>query len=158
GFRDLGAQVRGLSRSGTPGEHFVHVTKRSHLHQELAAARIVILAAPLTVETRGIMNETAFDSSQGCILINIGRGGLVDEPALIRALGQGTVSGAALDVFATEPLPSSSPLWDHPGVTVTPHVGALSTPRGVVRSFLDVLEALDAGRTPPGVVNVGAGY
>lgn len=158
GFADLGAQVRGLSRSGTPDEHFVHVARPTDLHQELAAARIVILATPLTTETRDMMDHAAFDSCQGCFLINIGRGGLVNEPALIRALDQGTVSGAALDVFATEPLPSDSPLWDHPGVTVTPHVGALSTPGGVVRSFLDVLEALDAGRTPPGVVDVEAGY
>ncbi|MGH7657582.1 MAG: D-2-hydroxyacid dehydrogenase [Gemmatimonadales bacterium] len=158
GFRDLGAQLRGLSRSGSSGQHFVHVSRRSELHEELATARIVILATPLTVETRGMMDQAAFDACRGCAVINIGRGGLVDEAALVRALDKGTVSSAALDVFSIEPLPSGSPLWDHPGVTVTPHVGALSTPGGVVHSFLDVLEALDAGRTPPGVVDVGAGY
>lgn len=158
GFAGLGARVRGVSRSGATREPFVQVSKPSDLHQELSSAEVVVLAVPLTSETRAMMDHAALESCRGCFLINIGRGGLVDEGVLLRALDHGKVSGAALDVFSIEPLPPDSPLWDHLAVTVTPHIGALSTPEGVARSFLDVLEALDEGRTPPGAVDLELGY
>ncbi len=93
-----------------------------HLPEALARADIVILTLPLTEETRGMFDEKAFASCKpGVILVNISRGAIVKERALVEALRKGTLGGAVLDVFETEPLPESSPLWDMPNVIVTPH-------------------------------------
>lgn len=93
-----------------------------HLPEALARADIVILTLPLTEETRGMFNEKAFASCKpGVILVNISRGTIVKERALVEALRKGTLGGAVLDVFETEPLPESSPLWDLPNVIVTSH-------------------------------------
>lgn len=92
------------------------------LHKMLPEADYICLITPHTPETDGLMDEAAFANVKpGATLINIGRGALVDEPALLRALDSGRLSHAALDVTAVEPLPPASPLWDHPGVTIYPH-------------------------------------
>lgn len=99
-----------------------------HLPEALARADIVILTLPLTEETRGMFDEKAFTSCKpGVILVNISRGAIVKERALVEALRKGTLGGAVLDVFETEPLPESSPLWDMPNVIVTPHNSFISS-------------------------------
>lgn len=99
-----------------------------HLPEALARADIVILTLPLTEETRGMFNEKAFASCKpGVILVNISRGTIVKERALVEALRKGTLGGAVLDVFETEPLPESSPLWDLPNVIVTSHNSFISS-------------------------------
>ena len=83
----------------------------------------VVLALPLTAETRHILGERELRALKpATFVINVGRGGLIDEPALIRALREGRIAGAGLDVFETEPLPPGSPLWEMPNVIVTPHM------------------------------------
>ena len=96
----------------------------------------------------------------GAVLINIARGQLVDEPALIDALRSGHLGGAALDVFATEPLPADSPLWDLPNVLVTPHSmsTALGENEALVELFCDNLRRYLAGEALRNVFDRGRGY
>jgi phosphoglycerate dehydrogenase-like enzyme len=121
----------------------------------------VVLAAPLTPETRGRIDRTALSRMRAhAVLINLGRGGLVDEEALIEALAAGRIGGAALDVFAEEPLPESSPLWSMPQVIVTPHVSGFG-PRYWERSIDLVrrnLRAYLAGAPLENLVDKRAGY
>ena len=116
--------------TGDPGEAVdaaVVLHGPAGLERLLAESDALVLAAPLTPETDGILGADRIRSlRRGAILVNIGRGGLVDEAALVEALRDGHLRGAGLDVFATEPLPSSSPLWLMPNVLVTPHVSAVT--------------------------------
>lgn len=97
------------------------------LHDLLSRADFLVLAAPHTDETEGMIGATELAAlPAGAALINIGRGALVDETALVAALASGHLGGAYLDVFDTEPLPVESPLWDMPNVLVSPHSGSTS--------------------------------
>ncbi len=98
-----------------------------HLHTVLQRAEYLVLITPHTDETEHMIgaDELAL-LPKGAVLINIGRGALIDQPALIAALQSGQLGGAALDVFAEEPLPQASPLWDMPNVLVSPHSGSTS--------------------------------
>lgn len=128
--RALGLHVLAIRRSVTqrsPDLVADEVLPPSDLHHLLAESDVVVLATPLTAETRGMIGERELMAMRpGSFLINIARGGVVDEPAMISALAGGHLGGAGLDVFATEPLPPDSPLWDMPNVIVTPHVAASS--------------------------------
>jgi phosphoglycerate dehydrogenase-like enzyme len=96
--------------------------------QLLTWADAIVLCAPLTDDTRGIFDAAAFASMrQGAWLINVGRGEVVDEPAMIDALACGHLGGAGLDVFTVEPLPDDSPLWSMPNVIITPHSSGITT-------------------------------
>lgn len=92
------------------------------LPELLAMADYLVLALPLADNTHHLVDKAAFEEMKpGVRIVNVGRGALVDEPALVQALQDGRVAGAALDVFEEEPLPEDSPLWHLPGVVVTPH-------------------------------------
>jgi phosphoglycerate dehydrogenase-like enzyme len=116
---------------------------------ELATdAAALVVAAPLTEHTQGIVDRKVLTAlGPDGFLVNVARGGLVDEPALIEVLLGGGLGGAALDVTATEPLPAHSPLWDHPNVIITPHVSGLSdlTVTRTDEQFLDNLRRWLAG-------------
>ncbi len=100
----------------------------------LAAGDVVVIALPLTRETRGLVGEAALRAMKpGALLVNVGRGEIVDEAALSRALREGWIAGAGLDVYAREPLPADSPLWDLPNVIMTPHVAG-DSPRYLDRA------------------------
>jgi D-2-hydroxyacid dehydrogenase (NADP+) len=128
--RALGLRVIAIRRSVTqrsPDLVADEVCPPDDLPYLLAASDVVVLATPLTPETRGLIGPTQLRTMRpGSYLINIARGGVVDEPALTDALSDGHLGGAGLDVFAEEPLPADSPLWDFPNVIVTPHVAASS--------------------------------
>jgi phosphoglycerate dehydrogenase-like enzyme len=107
------------------------------LRRLLAESDYVVLIVPFTPETAGLLGEAELALMKpGAVLINIGRGQLVDEPALIAALRSGHLGGAALDVFANEPLAADSPLWDLPNVLVTPH--SMSTAHGENDALIDL--------------------
>lgn len=92
------------------------------LSKVVSLSDYLVIATPLTDETYQLINETTFSySKKNQIVINIGRGPVIDEDALIAALQSGLLKGAALDVFMTEPLPSNSPLWELPNVLISPH-------------------------------------
>lgn len=131
------------------------------LHELLGEADVVVLAAPLTPETESLIDETALAAMKpGAWLINVARGRLVDDHALIRALTDRRIGGAALDTFRDEPLPQTSPLWDLPNVIVTPHTSWSST-RVLDRSvdlFCDNLRRFRNGEPLRNVVDRAAGY
>jgi phosphoglycerate dehydrogenase-like enzyme len=123
-FAALGLEVWGTKRSpqATAPEGVKKLVDRSDLLSALPQVDALILACPLTPATRhmiGAQELAALPAS--AILVNVGRGGLIDEPALIEALKHNKLAGAALDVFETEPLPADNPLWDLPNVLVSPH-------------------------------------
>lgn len=132
--RPFGVEVVGIRRTEVTDERANRMATMDSLHAELAEADAVIMACPLTDETRGLADASFFTAMKpGSILVNVARGAIVDNKALLAALDGGVPSMAILDVFETEPLPETDPLWDHPGVFVTSHVagaGAGIGPRG----------------------------
>jgi glyoxylate/hydroxypyruvate reductase A len=94
----------------------------------------------------------------GAFLINAGRGALQVDTDILRALDEGTLSGATLDVFSTEPLPADSPLWSHPRVTITPHNAATSNPRALAANVLGQIERFERGEPLENVVDRARGY
>ena len=154
----LGVEVAGVSRSGAPRPPFARTHPIAELHGLAGACDWLILAAPLTEATWHVADQALFAACRGTYLINVGRGGLVDESALIAAVEAGALRGAALDVFDTEPLPAGSPLWGHPRITISPHVSGLSTVAHAARGFLDALTALERRERPAMAVDASRGY
>ncbi|TYL38311.1 D-2-hydroxyacid dehydrogenase [Natronococcus pandeyae] len=121
----LGVRVIGVRRSGEPVPGFEEVYASDDLHEAIAEADFVVVTLPLTDETHHRFDADAFDAmAEDAYFVNVGRGSVVDEPALIDALEADALAGAALDVFETEPLPEESPLWEMDEVIVTPHCAA----------------------------------
>jgi phosphoglycerate dehydrogenase-like enzyme len=155
-------QVLGVRRDptrGAPGVEAMFGPDR--LLDLLPRADVVVLTVPLTLETRGIVGEPELRAMKPtAYLINVGRGGTVDEDALVRALREGWIAGAGLDVFETEPLPEDSPLWGMDRVVITAHYGGF-TPRYLERAldvFLDNLRRYETGAPLRNVVDKQAGY
>jgi len=126
--RPLGMRVWAVTRSGE-GDHELadKIVPVAQLHEALPQADFVILAAPETPETRRMIGAPEFARMKSwAYFMNVSRGALVDEPALIAALEHRTIAGAALDVASQEPLPSDSPLWKLENVFITPHMSAVS--------------------------------
>lgn len=122
-LRDVGFQVMGWSRSPKQIDGVTCLHDDSALPGLLARCDHVCAILPSTPETVGMFDGTLLSAMKpGSQLLNAGRGDLIDEDALISALDRGTPGHAVLDVTSQEPLPSDSPLWRHPGVTITPHV------------------------------------
>jgi phosphoglycerate dehydrogenase-like enzyme len=146
---ELGMRVIGVSRGGDARGHPVaamHTPDRLHL--ALAGADALVVTLPLTDATRGMVDRAALASlAEGAIVINVGRGAVLDEDALVELLRSGHLAGAALDVFATEPLPPESPLWELGNVLITPHTAALSVHENerIVELFADNLRRYLAG-------------
>ncbi len=119
----LGMTVIGTVTTVRDVPHVDAVYAAADLDRVLEAADFLVLLVPLTDGTRGLIGARAFEvMKQGAWLINVARGGVVDEPALVAALRGGAIGGAVLDVFEDEPLPAGSPLWDLDNVLITPHV------------------------------------
>lgn len=141
----LGVEVWGVARTDTFHElaQFAGIGSTADLPRLLSQCDILVLSCPLTAETRGLIGaaELAALGPEG-ILVNISRGQVVDEAALIDALQQGRLRGAVLDVFAEEPLPAGSPLWDLDNVLVTPHSASTVAAENpaLVDLFVDNLE------------------
>jgi len=123
----LGLDVDGVRRTPVPEPGVERVHTPSELETAVAGARFVVLALPLTDETRDLIDGGVLSAMrEDAYLVNVARGGVVDQDALATALEDGDVAGAALDVFETEPLPESSPLWAMDEVVVSPHCGAFT--------------------------------
>jgi glyoxylate/hydroxypyruvate reductase A len=152
----LGFRVCGWSRrpKNVPGVHC-----STDLNEILSMSDAIVCLLPLTAQTRGILNKEAFARvrKDGC-LINVARGGHVVVPDLLAALDSRHLAHAYLDVFDEEPLPAGAPLWTHPGVTVTPHIAALTEPRTAVPAIVENIERVRRGETPLHLVDFAAGY
>jgi D-2-hydroxyacid dehydrogenase (NADP+) len=127
----LGLDVTGVRRTPIPEPGVDRTYTPNDLESAVADARFVVLAVPLTDETERLVDGTILDAmDEDAYLVNVARGGVVDQNALIDALEAGSIAGAALDVFETEPLPESSPLWEMDEVIVSPHCGAFTRDYG----------------------------
>ena len=150
--RALGMKVSGTKRTVEPIEGIDQVSDNDGLAALLATADAVVNTLPGTPYTEGLFNRDAFSAMKpGTVFVNVGRGTVVDEEALLEALDNGQLSYACLDVFAVEPLPQDSPLWDHPKVMVSPHTSALSAAenRLIAERFASNLRTfLDGGDLP----------
>mgnify|MGYP000050090142 CR=1 FL=1 len=123
----LGMDVTGVKRTPTPIDGVDEVYPPEQLHEAIADARFVALAVPLTDDTEGMMSTAEFAAMRDdAHLINVARGPVVDQSALVDALESETIAGAGLDVFEREPLPADSPLWDRENVVVTPHAAGFN--------------------------------
>lgn len=118
----FGMRVVGISSVERREEGFDRIFDRASMHEALSLADFLVVLTPYSADTHHLLDAPAFQRmKRGSVLINIARGGVVDEVALLAALDSGQLAGAAMDVFETEPLPGSSPFWSHPRVVVTPH-------------------------------------
>ncbi|TCR63925.1 glyoxylate/hydroxypyruvate reductase A [Bosea sp. BK604] len=160
----VGFDVAGWSRSPKDVDGLQSFAGEDGLVTFLARTDILVCLLPLTTDTRGVLNAWLFSGLAqdgrlgGAFLINAGRGGLQVEADILAALAAGTLKGATLDVFETEPLPSDSPLWNHPAVTVTPHNAAMSEPEAVAGLIAAQIRRLQAGEPLEHVVDPAKGY
>jgi len=158
----LGMRVLGVRRDPSrPAEHVAEMHGPADLDALLPVADVLVLTVPLTRETRHLIDERRLRAMKAsALLINVGRGATVDEQALVRALREGWIAGAGLDVFESEPLPEASPLWAMENVIITAHYAG-HTPRYDERAteiFMDNLERYLAGRPLRNVVDKALGY
>lgn len=134
-----GFRITGISRNGQPRVSVERMTTPDRLHDELPLTDILILACPLTPETRGLVGARELAAlPKGASLLNIARAGVIDHAALASSLESGHLSGAILDVFEKEPLPTDAAIWDVPNLMVFPHVSA-DAPDGYVDRCLAIL-------------------
>ena len=123
----FGLRVIGVSDARSAAPHFEKMLPRSRLQEAAAEADFLVVLVPLSAQARHMIDDGVLGAmKQTGILINLARGPVVDQKALIQRLKDGRIAGAALDVFEVEPLPSDSPLWDMPNVIVTPRIGGMS--------------------------------
>jgi glyoxylate/hydroxypyruvate reductase A len=157
--RALGMQVIGVSRSGRRSPEARRVYRTGALRAALAGADFVVLTLPLSDETRGLLGPLELAAMKPTAwLLNLARGPIVVETALLDALRGGRIGGAVLDVFDTEPLPVDHPLWGFDNVVVTPHISGPSTPREIGPIFNDNLRRYAAGRPLRHLVHRPRGY
>jgi len=155
-LRALDFNVAGWSRRPKQMEA---VFCSTDLDEVIRRSDALVCLLPLTTHTKGILNKDKIQKiKKGGCLINVARGGHVVIPDLLAALDSGHLARAYLDVFETEPLPAESPLWSHPGITLTPHIAALTEPRTSVSRIAENIERLRRGEAPLNTVDFAAGY
>ncbi len=158
-LRDMGFDVAAWTRTPKPGAEIPVHAGADGFGTILGRSDIVVCLLPLTGETRGILNAGAFAQMPGGgMVINIGRGEHVVVDDLIAALDSGHLSHAALDAHSPEPLPPESPLWDHPGVTVMPHVARRPNIAQLAPQIVANIRRSEAGRPLLQEVDRVAGY
>jgi glyoxylate/hydroxypyruvate reductase A len=158
-LRDLGFPVHGWSRTRKTVDGIKSYAGESEFAAFLGDSDFLICLLPLTKETRGILNAKTFAMlPQGAYVINVARGGHLVESDLIAALDSGHLWGATLDVFETEPLPETSPLWRHPKIIATPHIAAISDPGVTAAYVLDGIAGAERGERHENTVDVSRGY
>lgn len=159
--RALGMDVTLVAREAREDPDAGPVLGVEDLDAALPGAEFVVMAAPLTEQTRGLLDRRRLGLLRtGARVVNVGRGALVDQRALVAALESGQVGGAALDVFIEEPLPAGDPLWAMPNVIVSPHMSGdvVGWRSALTDQFVANLRRWIAGEPLDGVVDKQAGY
>jgi glyoxylate/hydroxypyruvate reductase len=158
-LRDLDFPVAGWSRTKKSVPGIKSFAGDGELEAFLGQSDILVCLLPLTPTTRHILNKKTFAQlPQGAFVINAARGGHLVEDDLIAAIDSGHLAGATLDVFETEPLPATSPIWTHPKITVTPHVAAMTDPRVASRYVADAIAGHMKGAKLDNLVDFERGY
>jgi glyoxylate/hydroxypyruvate reductase A len=157
---ELGFPVMSWSRTAKPAAGSIGgFHGPAGLAAMLDQTEVLVNLLPLTPETRGILNSGVFSKMRrGGYLVQVGRGEHLVEADLLAALDAGQLAGAALDVFATEPLPSAHPFWDHPNIVVTPHDASDVSLRAVATTLVATADAIRAGIKPPHAIDRARGY
>jgi len=160
----LGFRVAAWSRTPRKLEGIECFHGAAGLDAFLARTEILVCLLPHTPATEGILNLALLrklkrdGALSGAYLINAGRGMLQVDADILAALDEGSLAGATLDVFPTEPLPATSPLWAHPNVTITPHNSAASVPEEVVGYIVKQIECFEAGQPLANAIDRASGY
>jgi phosphoglycerate dehydrogenase-like enzyme len=155
----FGMRVVGVTRSSRGGRGLDRAYRPAQLARALAEADFAVLCLPLTGETRGMIGARELAALRPhAWLLNVARGPIVDERALVAALESRRIGGAVLDVFDEEPLPPAHPLWSLPNTVITPHISGPSTPADIAPVFNDNLRRYLQGARLRHVVDRGRGY
>lgn len=158
-LRDLDFPVMGWSRTRKSVRGVESFAGSGELAPFLARADILVCLLPLTDETRRILNAKTFAlMPKDGFVINVARGGHLIEDDLVAAIDSGHLAGATLDVFQSEPLPATSPLWNHPRITVTPHVAAITDPKAAASSIVAGIATHQRGDALDNRVDLDRGY
>ena len=155
----LGYTVSGWARSPREIPGVAVYSGEAGYEDFLANCDVLVCLLPLTAQTRGILGRRTFDAlPQGAALIHCGRGEHLAQADLLAALDSGRLRGAVVDVFAQEPLPPDNPLWEHPGMVVTPHMATMAAFDVVVAQVLHNIGRLREGRPLLNAVDIDRGY
>ena len=158
-LKDIGFDVAGWSRRRKDIDGIESFAGDDEFSAFLERSAILVCLLPLTPATKGILNARLFGRlPRGASIINAARGAHLVEEDLLQALDQGQIDSAALDVFKTEPLPASSPFWDHPKILVTPHVASLIDPVTGGKTIAANIRRFLAGEPVPDQVDLEQGY
>ena len=155
-LRPFGFKLVGWSRGGRPVDGVEVSTDLDHV---LGRSDILVLLVPVTAETRRVLNADRLAAlPEGACLINVGRGALVEDAAVLAALDSGQLGGAALDVFDPEPPPAGHPFWTHPKVEITPHISSLSAVASGAKLLAAQYRRVQAGQAMTDLVDRARGY
>lgn len=155
----FGFEVAGWSRSPRPGLPFETYAGQGELPAFLRRCDILVLLLPLTAQTRDLVDARFLaEVRPGAALINVGRGALVDDAALVAALDTGRLRHAVLDVFRQEPPPPGHPFWTHPAITMTPHNSSATNPDTATEQVTRNIRRAVSGEAPLNLVDPRAGY
>lgn len=155
--RQFGMRTIGVNRQGIPSADFDAI--ETNILRALGTADYIVCCLPHTNQTAGVIDASCFSAMKdNAMFINVGRGSSVVESALIEALSTEQIRCAIIDVFESEPVPSSSPLWQLSNLTITPHISAPSFPADVAKIFLDNLSRYEDGEALLFKVDLESGY
>jgi glyoxylate/hydroxypyruvate reductase A len=163
-LKRIGFNVAGWSRTAKAIAGIATYAGADGLDAFLARTEILVCVLPHTPATDGLLNCQLFrklkrdGAAGGAFLINAGRGRLQVDADIIAALDEGVLAGVSLDVFPTEPLSATSPLWAHPKITITPHNAGFSDPRSLAINVLQQIERFERGESLQNVIDRSAGY
>ena len=154
-----GFAVRGWSRTRKQLDGVESYAGEAELGSFAAAANVIVNLLPLTPDTESILNRALFARMpKGGYVINVGRGAHLVEEDLLDAVHSGHLAGAALDVFRQEPLPPDHPFWAEPGITITPHVSALTVKEDSLVQIAEKIRLLETGQPVSGIIDLTRGY